>query len=75
VYLHAWELDPEQPRIRESVGATVRHRINLRRTEQRLDELCRRFSNSPACGGRWTCDRAGIGAMRVGHCAAIQRGI
>jgi hypothetical protein len=47
VHLHPWELDPAQPRIRAGVGATVRHRINLRRTEQRLDELCRRFEFAP----------------------------
>jgi polysaccharide deacetylase family protein (PEP-CTERM system associated) len=47
VYLHPWELDPEQPRIRAGVASTARHRINLRRTEQRLDELCRRFEFAP----------------------------
>jgi polysaccharide deacetylase family protein (PEP-CTERM system associated) len=47
VYLHPWELDPGQPRIRAGIGATIRHRINLRRTERRLDELCRRFEFGP----------------------------
>lgn len=47
VYLHPWELDPEQPRIRAGIGNTVRHRMNLRRTEKRLDELCRRFEFGP----------------------------
>lgn len=47
VYLHPWELDPGQPRIRAGLGNTVRHRINLHRTEERLQELCRRFDLGP----------------------------
>lgn len=47
VYLHPWELDPEQPRIRAGVANTVRHRVNLHRTEKRLEELCRRFEFGP----------------------------
>jgi polysaccharide deacetylase family protein (PEP-CTERM system associated) len=47
VYLHPWELDPEQPRIRAGVANTLRHRMNLHRTEKRLEELCRRFEFGP----------------------------
>jgi polysaccharide deacetylase family protein (PEP-CTERM system associated) len=47
VYLHPWELDPGQPTIRAGFGNTVRHRINLHRTERRLEELCRRFDLAP----------------------------
>jgi polysaccharide deacetylase family protein (PEP-CTERM system associated) len=47
VYLHPWELDPGQPRIRAGFGSTVRHRLNLHRTEERLDQLCRRFDFGP----------------------------
>jgi polysaccharide deacetylase family protein (PEP-CTERM system associated) len=47
VYLHPWELDAEQPRIRAGIGNTVRHRINLRRTESRLERLCERFDLAP----------------------------
>jgi hypothetical protein len=47
VYLHPWELDPEQPRIRAGVGNTVRHRMNLHRTARRLEELCERFEFGP----------------------------
>lgn len=47
VYLHPWELDPEQPRIRAGFGNTFRHRVNLDRTEGRLEELCRRFEFGP----------------------------
>jgi polysaccharide deacetylase family protein (PEP-CTERM system associated) len=47
VYLHPWELDPEQPRVGAGLCNTVRHRINLHRTEKRLDELCKRFELAP----------------------------
>ena len=47
VYLHPWELDPEQPRIWAGLRNTVRHRVNLHRTERRLEELCKRFEFAP----------------------------
>ena len=47
VYLHPWELDPDQPMIRGGLRNTFRHRVNLDRTEKRLDELCRRFELAP----------------------------
>ena len=47
VYLHPWELDPEQPRIRAGWRNTFRHRVNLERTERRLEELCTRFELAP----------------------------
>ena len=47
VYLHPWELDPDQPMIRGGLCNTFRHRINLDRIERRLDELCKRFELAP----------------------------
>lgn len=47
VYLHPWEFDPEQPKIRASLGNTFRHRVNLGRTEKRLEQLCQRFEFAP----------------------------
>jgi polysaccharide deacetylase family protein (PEP-CTERM system associated) len=47
IYLHPWELDPGQPKIRADYANTFRHRVNLHRTEQRLEELCRRFQLVP----------------------------
>lgn len=43
-YLHPWEIDPDQPRIR-GVGLKTRfrHYVNLGRTEQRLSRLLRDF--------------------------------
>jgi hypothetical protein len=44
LYVHPWELDPDQPRI--SAGSALsrfRHYVNLGRTEERLHALVRRF--------------------------------
>jgi polysaccharide deacetylase family protein (PEP-CTERM system associated) len=47
MYLHPWELDPEQPRMDGPVLSKVRHYLNLGRTEQRLRWLLRDFSFAP----------------------------
>jgi polysaccharide deacetylase family protein (PEP-CTERM system associated) len=39
VYLHPWELDPNQPRLAPGRMAAFRHYVNLRRTEARLMQL------------------------------------
>lgn len=41
VYLHPWELDPEQPRQALRGLRRFRHYVNLRRTEAKLDRLLR----------------------------------
>jgi polysaccharide deacetylase family protein (PEP-CTERM system associated) len=43
VYVHPWELDPDQPRLRTSVLRGFRHYVNLHRTEERLTALLRDF--------------------------------
>lgn len=43
LYLHPWELDPEQPRIPAGALATFRHRVNLAKTAPRLEALLRGF--------------------------------
>lgn len=47
VYVHPWELDPDQPRLRGGWGNVFRHRVNLSRTASRLDALCREFRFGP----------------------------
>lgn len=42
-YLHPWEIDPEQPRIRAGWLSTFRHYTNLSRCEARLRQLLRDF--------------------------------
>jgi hypothetical protein len=45
VYVHPWELDPEQPRLGEVPAITRwRHYRNLERTEDRLEGLFGEFS-------------------------------
>ncbi len=44
-YFHPWEVDPDQPRVREaSAKARFRHYVNLRRTEARLRQLLKDFA-------------------------------
>jgi len=42
-YLHPWEIDPEQPRLRAGRLGEFRHYRNLRRTELRLRQLLTDF--------------------------------
>jgi polysaccharide deacetylase family protein (PEP-CTERM system associated) len=46
-YLHPWELDPEQPRLRCSWLGRLRHYRNLNATEERLRRLLREFAFAP----------------------------
>lgn len=38
-YLHPWEIDPDQPRVRASLLSHLRHYTNLRKCEARLRKL------------------------------------
>lgn len=49
MYLHPWELDPEQPRIHASRLARFRHYINLDKTEKRFIQLVQDFRFGPIC--------------------------
>ena len=43
-YLHPWELDPDQPRVKGlSAKSRFRHYVNLSRTQDRLTRLTRAF--------------------------------
>ncbi len=43
-YLHPWEIDPEQPRVREAgLKTRFRHYLNLKRMESRLARLTSEF--------------------------------
>ena len=46
-YLHPWEIDPEQPRIRVGALSRFRHYTNLHRCEPRLERLLSEFSFAP----------------------------
>jgi len=47
IYLHPWELDPDQPRMDGPMLSKVRHYLNLGKTEQRLRWLLKDFSFAP----------------------------
>ncbi len=44
VYLHPWEIDPEQPRIRAGAISRFRHYTNLNKTEYRFKALLGDFA-------------------------------
>ncbi len=68
MYLHPWELDPDQPRMEGPMLSQVRHYLNLDKTEQRLKWLLKDFSFGPInevirpirgmFEGQENCDRA-----------------
>lgn len=44
IYLHPWELDPDQPTLQMSRVNRWRHRVNLGRTAEKLSRLLARFT-------------------------------
>ena len=53
VYLHPWEIDPEQPRLAVPFKSRLRHYTNLRKMESRLSDLLRHTSFSSFRDGGW----------------------
>lgn len=49
MYLHPWELDPDQPRMDGPFLSRIRHYLNLSRTEKRLNKLLDDFEFAPIC--------------------------
>jgi polysaccharide deacetylase family protein (PEP-CTERM system associated) len=47
VYLHPWELDANQPRMRGKLTSRLRHYLGLRGTESKLRKLLRDFEFCP----------------------------
>lgn len=43
IYIHPWEVDPEQPRLNGSLKSRFRHYVNLSTTVGKLDSLLARF--------------------------------
>jgi polysaccharide deacetylase family protein (PEP-CTERM system associated) len=46
-FIHPWEIDPDQPQIKASRTTTLRHRLNLKRTQSRLEKLLGDFAFAP----------------------------
>ncbi|MBI5468418.1 MAG: DUF3473 domain-containing protein [Deltaproteobacteria bacterium] len=49
VYIHPWEFDAEQPRIRTPFLRGFRHYNNIRNTEKKISHLLKNFSFGPVC--------------------------
>lgn len=48
IYLHPWEFDPDQPRIKKAgLGNTFRHYHNLRKTRAKLEIVLQEFEFCP----------------------------
>lgn len=47
VYLHPWEIDPDQPRLPGPLRSRLRHYVNLRSTEQKFRRLLEEFAFGP----------------------------
>ena len=47
VYVHPWEIDPGQMRMKGGMTSHVRHRLGLRRLEKKLDRLMGDFEFCP----------------------------
>jgi polysaccharide deacetylase family protein (PEP-CTERM system associated) len=47
IYLHPWEVDPDQPRIQTGRVARARHYLNLHKTTARFTRLLRDFACGP----------------------------
>ena len=48
-YLHPWELDPHQPKMKGPLFSKVRHYLNLHKTQHRLSKLLGIFKFGPIC--------------------------
>lgn len=64
VYLHPWELDPEQPRLPVRLLTRARHLVNVGRTERRLKRLLLDFDWAPAAEVLAGCGLAVAGGAR-----------
>jgi polysaccharide deacetylase family protein (PEP-CTERM system associated) len=47
VYLHPWEVDPDQPRLPVGLSTRVRHYVNLHKTVAKLERLLEDFEFVP----------------------------
>ena len=65
LYIHPWELDPDQPRLPASPLTRVRHYTGLRRTEQRLARVLSTFRFT-SVARRFGADLARTGSTALG---------
>jgi polysaccharide deacetylase family protein (PEP-CTERM system associated) len=69
LYIHPWEIDPEQPRIAAPMKSRFRHYTNLDRTRGRLERILERHRFEPFrdCVKSNRLSSLRGGGMRLGH--------
>ncbi len=72
LYLHPWEVDPEQPRVEAGLRVRINHYFNLRRTLPRLRKLLEALSFAPV--GEVLADLARAGRLPEVDLEAARRG-
>jgi hypothetical protein len=68
VYIHPWELDPEQPRIKTPFLTGLRHYGGLARTAPRVTRLLSTFHFQPIAAA------LNLGEMKTGSAALLSSG-
>jgi polysaccharide deacetylase family protein (PEP-CTERM system associated) len=69
LYVHPWEVDPEQPRLKPKGLGRITHYANLARTEGRLGRLLRRFDFGTMEESLAAASTLEIEPIEVGTCA------
>jgi polysaccharide deacetylase family protein (PEP-CTERM system associated) len=67
LYLHPWEIDPQQPRLAGPLKSRFRHYTNLQRTAERLERLLQRYCFVPFRSHLATCSYS----LPNSGCAAV----
>jgi polysaccharide deacetylase family protein (PEP-CTERM system associated) len=79
LYLHPWEIDPDQPRMVGSLLSQFRHYVNLHKTESRLCRLITDFEFAPirqvVAGIREICAKRDNPSGLVGNAVHRQDGV
>lgn len=70
-YLHPWEIDPGQPRVRVGALSRFRHYTNLGRCRSRLQQLLEDFSFAPAVRVLRDTGALSLTEARVGASASV----
>jgi len=71
VYLHPWELDPEQPRISGPLKSRVRHYTNLKHMHSKLNSVLSRHKFQPFKDVLAKEAAATIAQLRSGHSSGV----
>ncbi|HEX6938523.1 MAG TPA: XrtA system polysaccharide deacetylase [Longimicrobiales bacterium] len=64
-YIHPWELDPGQPRVRVSWLTRIRHYGGLEKTAARLGRLLREFRFTAIADTLENAERVGVSTLRA----------